>query len=230
MAQFKDLRNGEGSERKIREVCTAGTMSVIVYEPSFSDVENLLEMQERIIEQTVEGEINVKVTEAQMIKEVFPLLTDLEGFEDLSDEEIEDITSNPSVALIQATNVITQIIIEVYKITILSIRQEMIEQDLAIEQFRFEQIAAEKIAANLGENGGVEEIQSKVKDAKKKLEVLQDQRHEIELAEIHKITQEYTPEKETKVTPIIPMNVDALEPGSETPEEIMKRFKETFDM
>ena len=243
MVQFKTLRNGEGEERRVREVCSSGNMSVIVYEPSKEDVNTLLRMQEDMIETDSSGEVKLKVGESQMIREIYPMLTDLEGFEDLTDEDIEDITDNPSIALIQATSVITQIILEVYKITILSVRQQMVEQDFEFETFRFNQHAAQKIMTTVSALDGIDGIEKQTKEAEKELDELSARRHEKEMAKIFEETQEFleieeasnaanksegtTTEKEN--TSSVPMTAP-LNPGDETPEDVIKRMNKVFDI
>ena len=242
MVQISSLKNLEGLDRNIREVCTSGNISVIVYEPSRSDVEKLLEMQDEIYEADAEGNVQIKIDGATMIRKIYPLLTDLEGIEDLSDEELEDVLDNPSIALIQASSVIEQIVIETYKIQVLSIRKQMVEQDLEYEQFRFQHYAAQKIMERAEREGGLEEINQKVKNMNKELDDLSDTKHEMEMAQIFDETQRFQKlidenkpgekqdqnKNETSKEPI-PMNI---EPGTEDEslQEVMARFNKDFGL
>lgn len=242
MVLINSLRNLEGEHRNVREVCTSGNISVVVYEPSRADIEKILEMQDEIYETDTDGNVQIKVDGVTMIRKIYPLVTDLEGIEDLSNEELENILENPSIALIQASSVIEQIIIEVYKIQILAIRKQLVEQDLDYEQFRFQHYAAQKIMERVEREGGLEEIEQKVKKANKELEELSESKHELEVAQIfdetqrfEKMTKENSPvekqdqNKNRAPKSLIPMNI---EPGTEDEnlQSVMDRYNKEFGL
>lgn len=241
MVKFTALRNGSGEERRVREVCTAGNLSVIVYEPSREDTEQILEWQDQLFEEGADGQMSVKVSDEQMIRLLYPLLTNLEGFDELKDEEIKDVTQNPSIALIQTTSVITQILIEVYKITILSIRRQMVEQDLEFETFKFNQQAAQKILTTVSANVDLDGIQTQTVETQKQIDELAERRHEKEIAIINEETQRFIEQAETqevtqdksvaedkaKALSLIPSH--GVENDS-IPDEVLSRFNETFDL
>lgn len=235
MVKINSLKNLDGDERKVREVCTAGDVSIVIYEPSKYDIQTILEMQDDIYDVDAEGNLSIKIDGITMIRKIYPILTDLEGFDELSDRELMEVLDNPSIALVQASSVIEQVIIEVYKITVLSMRKNMIEEDLKFENDKFAQQLTMKIMESTTSNGNFAELGAKINEVNEQMDKLDDLRRENESARIFDETQRFQKMKEDNIPAAevkeskssIPMNI---EPGTEqeSMESVMARYNESF--
>ena len=128
MANFKDLLNSR-ENRKIREVIENGEETIFVYEPTADDVAKIIEFQD-VLNSQVDGEpTEVVITGSDMVRNVFPLLTNIDGIESMSDEEIEHVIENPTIALLQVQHVIEIIVTQIYKTVILSSKKAILQTD-----------------------------------------------------------------------------------------------------
>ena len=96
--------------------------------------------------------------------------------EKLSKEEIAEIVDNPSLALTQASHVIEGIVTEVYKMTILSARNRILETDFRMESVRTTSEIVEKALGLANRDGKTGQLLDKIKTATEKVESPKDVR------------------------------------------------------
>lgn len=142
MVKFTDLRNNPNN-RKVRNVIMSGAETIRVFEPSKDDTQKIIEMQEQFIQ---EGD-SLEITGAQVVRSLMPLLTDIEGLDELTDEEVELILEEPGLALTQVQQEIEIIITEVYKTILLHSRKQLQNADFSIEAYRINSESADRILA-----------------------------------------------------------------------------------
>ena len=174
MVQFRDLMNNK-KNRQVREVVFVKGESIHIYEPSKEDVEIIVGLQERFAKSD-KDKTKIAVTGEDLVSILFPLLTNVEGMEKLSKEEIAEIVDNPSLALTQASHVIEGIVTEVYKMTILSARNRILETDFRMESVRTTSEIVEKALGLANRDGKTGQLLDKIKTATEKVESLKDVR------------------------------------------------------
>ena len=174
MVQFRDLMNNK-KNRQVREVVFVKGESIHIYEPSKEDVEIIVGLQERFA-QSDKDKTKISVTGEDLVSILFPLLTNVEGMDKLSKEEIAEIVDNPSLALTQASHVIEGIVTEVYKMTILSARNRILETDFRMESVRTTSEIVEKALGLANRDGKTGQLLDKIKTATEKVESLKDVR------------------------------------------------------
>lgn len=135
MVQFGNLLN-EQENRRVREVIENGQESIFIYEPTLSDVDKIIDMQEEFVKSfDPDGDVSAQdfeISGATLVKKIFPLLTNIEGLEEMSDEEVDHIVQNPTLSLLQAQHVIEMIVTQVYKTVILSAKKEILDVDFQL--------------------------------------------------------------------------------------------------
>lgn len=124
------LGNQEVS-RKVRERINTPDGAINVFEPSLQDLEMILEIQ-RKNGFDLQSDI-VEFDESTMVKEIFPLLTDID-FEGMSQEELDAVLANPTVHLLIAQNIIAQIISEANKLFAHRIKADLANADSVLTQ------------------------------------------------------------------------------------------------
>lgn len=159
--------------RQVREVVFVKGESIHIYEPSKEDVEVIVSLQEKF-SKSEKDKTKVSVTGEDLVVILFPLLTNIEGMDKLSKEEIAEIVDNPSLALTQASHVIEGIITEVYKMTILQARNRILETDFRMESVRTTSEIVEKALGLANRDGKTGKLLDKIKTATEKVESLKD--------------------------------------------------------
>lgn len=129
---FKRLKNNP-NDRAVRQVISAGSGHIRVLEPGREQLEEVLKLQESWTK--ADGEIHVD--EIDMVRILFGLFSDVEGMEDLSDEEVQDILDNPSIALMNLRTAVESILIEVYSLIFAQARQGLLESNFNLESSAF---------------------------------------------------------------------------------------------
>lgn len=130
--QAKNLISRKGNRAIRKSVFTSNGDSIIIYEPTRDDIAKIMEMQERWVQnQTADG-LEFEPDQYQVIRELFPLLTDIEGLEDLTDEEIQELDENPNILFMQAAQVVQQIIAEVFSLIVLNYDKSIAESEAII--------------------------------------------------------------------------------------------------
>lgn len=130
--QAKNLISRKGNRAIRKSVFTSNGDSIIIYEPTREDIAKIMEMQERWVQnQTTDG-LEFEPDQYQVIRELFPLLTDIEGLEELTDEEIQELDENPNILFMQAAQVVQQIIAEVFSLIVLNYDKSIAESEAII--------------------------------------------------------------------------------------------------
>ena len=130
--QAKNLISRKGNRAIRKAVFTSNGDSIIIYEPTREDIAKIMEMQERWVQnQTADG-LEFEPDQYQVIRELFPLLTDIEGLEELTDEEIQELDENPNILFMQAAQVVQQIIAEVFSLIVLNYDKSIAESEAII--------------------------------------------------------------------------------------------------
>ena len=138
----------------------ASGITVNVYEPTGEAVDKILTLQEKWVDA---DDPNARtVTGVEIIKELFPLLTDLEGIEDMSDDEIQEVADNPTVAYIQLQIEIETILTEIYKTHVLSARKNLLETDYHVEANKVNVEAFNRSVALAVKNTGTTDLIEKI--------------------------------------------------------------------
>ena len=166
MVKFANLGNSI-KERKIREVIVSGKDKIVVYEPSVEDVDNIINYQETFVKGLSTGEITIDGVD--IVKVLFPMLTDIEGIDELTDEEINAIVAEPSLAYLQVEQVIKGIIVEIYKTLVITSRTELIEMDLIKENENVQNTALDAIMKQAAKVYGAEDLLQKIENASENL-------------------------------------------------------------
>lgn len=98
------------------------TGAVTIFEPSVEDMEQIMAMDDLIaaFNQDPGDDNNVEINGTDILKQVIPMLTDLEFDADMTDEEMTRIIDHPSVWLRQILGWLTRIVTGVYRIMILN--------------------------------------------------------------------------------------------------------------
>lgn len=185
MVYFKDLANKKG-EREIRELVFAKGETIKVFEPDMDDIEKILEIQERFIDSENPENINL---DGEEVIELFKILTDIKGLDDLTEEEIEEVIDNPSIALLNTQNVVEGIVTEIYKMVILSIKNRILETDLNIQSAKTSDELMERTLDMARRDNTAKEHAKKVDEAAEKVAKLHAAREEAE-GEATKSTEE----------------------------------------
>lgn len=155
---FKDLKNGN----RVREVISYQGEVIRVYEPTKEIMEEIFRMQEQFIDKEDINEIDVG---GKDVIYLFKKLTDIEGLDDLTDEEIDTVIEDPTPALIMTQNVIEGIVTEIYKMVILSARNRMTEMDFTAKSGKLMNNIFDLSEAYSAQNAEVSEKMEKVKQA-----------------------------------------------------------------
>ena len=130
--QAKNLISRKGNRAIRKSVFTSNGDSIIIYAPTREDIAKIMEMQERWVQnQTADG-LEFEPDQYQVIRELFPLLTDIEGLEELTDEEIQELDENPNILFMQAAQVVQQIIAEVFSLIVLNYDKGIAESEAII--------------------------------------------------------------------------------------------------
>lgn len=222
MVHFLDLMN-KHEERRVREFVTGAQGEIIrIFEPSKRDIDAIIELQAEYVkeyrdEQSGKDKKEIDISGEQLVKQFFPLLTDIEGMEDLTDEQINEVVENPTLAMIMASHVIEGIVTEVYKMTILSARNRILEADFKMEDAR---MAGEMLTKMIGlaerENSTAKMV------AKIKENTVSVQEAKKKAAKANKKANEVSEKPQTGEPEV---DASKLDPN----ESILARFKQTFD-
>lgn len=184
------LKNTQ-ENRKIRDVVMSAGSSINVYEPTLVEIDEILKLQEKWASKD-----GIEVSGIDVIKILFPMLTDLEGIDEMTDEEIREVNDNPTNAFLQIQYNIETIITEIYKTTILKTRKEILDTDLQVEAYKVQDETIERTIALASKNNGTEEVANKLKLAEKSF--LEAEKENAESEKVVKIEKFKTEEKESE--------------------------------
>lgn len=184
------LKNTQ-ENRKIRDVVMSAGSSINVYEPTLVEIDEILKLQEKWASKD-----GIEVSGIDVIKVLFPMLTDLEGIDEMTDEEIREVNDNPTNAFLQIQYNIETIITEIYKTTILKTRKEILDTDLQVEAYKVQDETIERTIALASKNNGTEEVANKLKLAEKSF--LEAEKENAESEKVVNIEKFKTEEKESE--------------------------------
>lgn len=132
-----------GKERTIRQIINTPTGRVTIYEPTKADVDKIMELDDFIAalnqdagevedrEDKDVAESTLEVSGTTIMRDLIPMLTDIEIPEDISDEELEEIISNPTMTLSMVQHALENIVTDVYTIMIMSVQNQLREANLS---------------------------------------------------------------------------------------------------
>ena len=175
--KLENLKN-TAEDRKIRDVVMSAGTSINVYEPTIEDIDTIIDLQQKWVEND-----DMQIAGIEVIKVLFPMLTDMEGIDDMTDEEISDVVNNPTNALLQIQYHIETIITEVYKTALLKTRKEILDADLSVESYKVsEETIGRTIALSAKNNNTTEkEIIKKIEKANEEYETAIEEEKVIKL-------------------------------------------------
>lgn len=120
----------------IREIIDGTTGPITIFEPSQSDIDRIMQMND------VVSSFNAKPADDEegaaldvhaetILKELIPLLTDIEIEDDMTEGEMQKIIENPTIDLLNVTEVLSGIVTQVYTFMLLRYRNLMDMEDMA---------------------------------------------------------------------------------------------------
>ena len=146
--------------RKIRDVVLSSGSTVNIFEPTLEEIDEILILQDEWV-----SDEGMNISGADVVKVLFPMLTDLEGIDEMTESEIQEVIDNPSNAFIQIQYHIETIITEVYKTAILKARKEILEKDLEVENYKVSEEVFDRTLSLAAKNNGTKEVFDKLQEA-----------------------------------------------------------------
>ena len=146
--------------RKIRDVVMSSGSTVNIFEPTLEEIDEILKLQDEWV-----SDEGMNISGADVVKVLFPMLTDLEGIDEMTESEVQEVIDNPSNAFIQIQYHIETIITEVYKTAILKARKEILEKDLEVESYKVSEEVFDRTLSLAAKNNGTKEVFDKLQNA-----------------------------------------------------------------
>ena len=146
--------------RKIRDVVMSSGSTVNIFEPTLEEIDEILILQDEWV-----SDEGMNISGADVVKVLFPMLTDLEGIDEMTESDIQEVIDNPSNAFIQIQYHIETIITEVYKTAILKARKEILEKDLEVESYKVSEEVFDRTLSLAAKNNGTKEVFDKLQNA-----------------------------------------------------------------
>ena len=146
--------------RKIRDVVMSSGSTVNIFEPTLEEIDEILNLQDEWV-----SDEGMNISGADVVKVLFPMLTDLEGIDEMTESDVQEVIDNPSNAFIQIQHHIETIIIEVYKTAILKARKEILEKDLEVENYKVSEEVFDRTLSLAAKNNGTKEVFDKLQEA-----------------------------------------------------------------
>ena len=157
---FRKLKNDQ-ENRSVRAVIMNGSEHINVYEPSLKDVRAIIDAQEGWV--SVEDGVNI--SDEDVLKKLIPMLTDIEGMEDMTDEEILDVANNPSVSFLSIQSEIQSIIIEIYRHIVVLSRRQLQDADFELETMLTQKESFDRTIAMATKYGKDKDLPAKLQKA-----------------------------------------------------------------
>lgn len=148
--------------RKIRDVVMSSGSTVNIFEPTLEEIDEILKLQDEWV-----SDEGMNISGADVVKILFPMLTDLEGIDEMTESDVQEVIDNPSNAFIQIQYHIETIITEVYKTAILKARKEILEKDLEVESYKVSEEVFDRTLSLAAKNNGTKEVFDKLQNAEK---------------------------------------------------------------
>ena len=146
--------------RKIRDVVMSSGSTVNIFEPTLEEIDEILILQDEWV-----SDEGMNISGADVVKVLFPMLTDLEGIDEMTESDVQEVIDNPSNAFIQIQYHIETIITEVYKTAILKARKEILEKDLEVESYKVSEEVFDRTLSLAAKNNGTKEVFDKLQEA-----------------------------------------------------------------
>ena len=146
--------------RKIRDVVMSSGSTVNIFEPTLEEIDEILILQDEWV-----SDEGMNISGADVVKVLFPMLTDLEGIDKMTESDVQEVIDNPSNAFIQIQYHIETIITEVYKTAILKARKEILEKDLEVESYKVSEEVFDRTLSLAAKNNGTKEVFDKLQNA-----------------------------------------------------------------
>lgn len=146
--------------RKIRDVVMSSGSTVNIFEPTLEEIDEILKLQDEWV-----SDEGMNISGADVVKVLFPILTDLEGIDEMTESDVQEVIDNPSNAFIQIQYHIETIITEVYKTAILKARKEILEKDLEVENYKVSEEVFDRTLSLAAKNNGTKEVFDKLQEA-----------------------------------------------------------------
>ncbi|PWT39602.1 hypothetical protein DKZ22_10660, partial [Limosilactobacillus reuteri] len=126
MVQFNSFYN-DPNNRQILEVINTPTGAVTIFEPSKDDVNKIMQLKEMVdaFNQENADENLLDINGTTILKELIPLLTDLEIDPEMTDEEMAQIIENPTVELSLITSVLSSVVTNIYTLMIMNFKNNL---------------------------------------------------------------------------------------------------------
>lgn len=126
LVQFNSFYN-DPNNRQILEVINTPTGAVTIFEPSKDDVNKIMQLKEMVdaFNQKNVDENLLDINGTTILKELIPLLTDLEIDPDMTDEEMAQIIENPTVELSLITSVLSSVVTNIYTLMIMNFKNNL---------------------------------------------------------------------------------------------------------
>ena len=146
--------------RKIRDVVMSSGSTVNIFEPTLEEIDEILKLQDEWV-----SDEGMNISGADVVKVLFPMLTDLEGIDEMTELDVQEVIDNPSNAFIQIQYHIETIITEVYKTAILKARKKILEKDLEVESYKVSEEVFDRTLSLAAKNNGTKEVFDKLQEA-----------------------------------------------------------------
>lgn len=146
--------------RKIRDVVMSSGSTVNIFEPTLEEIDEILILQDEWV-----SDEGMNISGADVVKVLFPMLTDLEGIDEMTESDVQEVIDNPTNAFIQIQYHIETIITEVYKTAILKARKEILEKDLEVENYKVSEEVFDRTLSLAAKNNGTKEVFDKLQEA-----------------------------------------------------------------
>ena len=175
--------------RKIRDVVMSSGSTVNIFEPTLEEIDEILKLQDEWV-----SDEGMNISGADVVKVLFPMLTDLEGIDEMTESDVQEVIDNPSNAFIQIQYHIETIITEVYKTAILKARKEILEKDLEVENYKVSEEVFDRTLSLAAKNNGTKEVFDKLQEAEEEFKQAE------EAEKITKLEDYKSQEKESEST------------------------------
>lgn len=146
--------------RKIRDVVMSSGSTVNIFEPTLEEIDEILKLQDEWV-----SDEGMNISGADVVKVLFPMLTDLEGIDEMTESDVQEVIDNPTNAFVQIQYHIETIITEVYKTAILKARKEILEKDLEVENYKVSEEVFDRTLSLAAKNNGTKEVFDKLQEA-----------------------------------------------------------------
>lgn len=154
------------AQKRTRDLINTPQGTIEIYEPTMEDMQKIIDMQKG---EGFESGV-VSFDGITVIRELFPLLTNITIGENLTDEELTNIIENPSVHFLIAQQVIAQIVSESNKLYAERMKTELMKTESTMAQVELLNSIPALIVENAKSEGKVAELVDKAEKAGKELE------------------------------------------------------------